>query len=153
MDRNEVIIHLHNAKESHIDWVQKAQMLINGFKVKEDSIPVDSSMCRFGKWFYSDAQKLNVLRNNPLESMQKIEQLHINIHDTYLNIFKIYYSTNKQNFFSKLFGKKKKITKEDTIQAKEHFFKLEGISKNLIFEIDRLERRIEAIKDIEFNRL
>ena len=61
MDKEQVLEHLRNAKTAHIKWVQKAKLLINGIEVKKDAIPVDSTECKFGRWFYSDGQVLNAL--------------------------------------------------------------------------------------------
>ncbi len=153
MDKNEVLTQLRAAKAAHINWVQKAKMLIEGFKIDEKSIPVNSTECQFGKWFYSDAQKLNALQNNPLECMTEIEQLHFKLHDAYMKIFKLYYDTEEKGFFSKLFGSKKKISEEAKRFAKDYFAEMEDISRKLIDEINRMERRIIAIQDSEMEKL
>jgi len=151
MEKNTILDQLRAAKAAHINWVQRAKMLISGFKMEEDAIPVNSTQCQFGKWFYSDAQRLNGLRNNPLKCFEKIESLHFDLHDIYLNIYKIYYDMEPQGFFSKLFGKKRKITDDSVKLAKEYFNSMEEISKQLVNEINLMERRIVALpeKDIE----
>jgi len=151
MEKNTILDQLRAAKAAHINWVQRAKMLISGFKMEEDAIPVNSTQCQFGKWFYSDAQKLNGLRNNPLNCFEKIEKLHFDLHDIYLNIYKIYYDMEPQGFFSKLFGKKRKITDDSVKLAKEYFSSMEEVSKQLVNEINLMERRIVALpeEDIE----
>lgn len=153
MLKSDVLDHLRAAKAAHINWVQRAKMLISGFQMDESAIPVNSTQCKFGIWFYSDAQKLNALQNNPLECMQTIEQLHFDLHDVYMNIYKIYYETDSGGFFSKIFGKKKKITEESKSLAKEYFDKMERISKDLVNEINKMERRIVAMSEKEFESL
>ena len=153
MQKNEVLEQLRAAKAAHINWVQRAKLLISGFQVDESSIPVNSTQCQFGKWFYSDAQKLNAMQNNPMECMSSIEQLHFDLHDIYLNIYKIYYETESKGFFEKIFGKKKKITDEAKALAKEYFNNMEDVSKKLVAEINRMERRIVAIADKDFESL
>jgi hypothetical protein len=150
MDKNEVLEQLRAAKAAHINWVQRAKMLIAGFKVDESAIPVNSTQCQFGKWFYSDAQKLNAIQNNPMECMTSIEQLHFDLHDVYLNIYKIYYETESGGFFSKIFGKKKTISEDAKKLAKEYFDNMEKISKELVAEINKMESRIVATPDKEF---
>ena len=151
MEKNTILDQLRAAKAAHINWVQRAKMLISGFKMEEDAIPVNSTQCQFGKWFYSDAQKLNGLRNNPMNCLEKIEKLHFDLHDIYLNIYKIYYDMEPQGFFSKLFGKKRKITEDSVKLAKEYFSSMEEVSKQLVNEINLMERRIVALpeEDIE----
>jgi hypothetical protein len=90
MNRDEILSQLRAAKAAHVSWVQRAKMLIEGFSINESSIPVNSTECTFGKWFYSDGQRLNDIRNNPVSAMTEIEDLHSKLHDVYMNIFKIY---------------------------------------------------------------
>jgi len=153
MDKNEVLTQLRAAKAAHINWVQKAKMLIGGFKIDENAIPINSTECKFGKWFYSDAQKLNALQNNPMECMTNVEQLHFKLHDIYMHIFKIYYQIEKQGFFSKLFGSKKKISDTEKEIAEKYFSEMEDISRQLIEEINRMERRIIAVQESEMEKI
>jgi len=153
MDKEIVLTQLRAAKAAHISWVQKAKFLIEGIDIDKNSIPVNSTECKFGKWFYSDAQKLNGLRNNSLECMETIEELHAKLHDAYLKIFKLYYTVESQGFFSKLFSNKKKLTDETIELGREYYIHLEDISKDLLAEIARLERRVIAIQDSEIEAL
>lgn len=153
MDKNEVLTKLRSAKSSHVNWVQKAKMLIEGIDIDKSSIPVNATECKFGLWFYSDAQKLNALRNISLDSMASIETLHMQLHDKYLMIYKVYYSGESGGFFKKFFGKKQEIPADDLDQAKIYFQELQDISKVLIEEINRMERRIIALGDEEIENL
>lgn len=153
MDKETIIGHLRAAKSAHIKWVQKAKLLINGIEVEKDAIPVNSTECAFGKWFYSDGQVLNALSNNPLECMQSIEKLHFELHDVYMDIFNIYFSKQSGGLLSKLFGKKKQVSEIEAKKAQEYFEQLEEISKVLLEEINRLERRLLAVPDERIKEL
>ncbi|WP_304545245.1 CZB domain-containing protein [Sulfurimonas microaerophilic] len=155
MKKEEVLEHLRAAKSAHIKWVQKAKLLINGVDIQESSIPVDSTECNFGQWFYGDGQVLNSLSNNPLECMQGIEKLHFELHDQYLKIFNIYFSNEKKTgFFAKLFGfTKKNISDAESQLAETYYKELEEISKKLLDEINRLERRLIAIPSEKIEQL
>ncbi len=154
MEKEIVLNHLRTAKAAHIRWVQKAKLLINGLDVDEDAIPVDSTECKFGKWFYSDGQVLNALSNNPLECMSKIESLHFQLHDIYLQIFNIYFNKPKSGFFTMLFGTKKTTLNQGEIRgAKAYYEELEQISKELLDEINRLERRLIAVSEDKIKSL
>ncbi len=153
MNKADILGHLRTAKAAHINWVQRAKLLISGFDVNEESIPVNATECKFGKWFYGEAQALQSIRNNPLECLQKIEELHFQLHDIYLNIFKIYYDAGKKGFFSKLFGSKKKVSDTDKKQAEHYFKEMEEVSKKLIEEINLMERRIAVISEKEIEGL
>ncbi len=153
MEKNIILEQLRAAKAAHINWVQRAKMLISGLKVEEDAIPVNSTQCQFGKWFYSDAQKLNALPNNTFDCMSEVEKLHFELHDIYLNIYKIYYDMESQGFFSKLFGKKKKISEDASKLAKEYFTSMQEVSKKLIDQINLMERRIVALPEKDLDAL
>ena len=154
MEKEHVLEHLRSAKAAHIKWVQKAKLLINGLDVKEDAIPVDSTECKFGKWFYSDGQVLNGLTNNPQESMAKIEKLHFQLHDIYLQIFNIYFNKPKLGFFAKLFGNKRKdLGASEITSAKNFYEEMEQVSRDLLDEINRLERRLIAVSEEQIKEL
>jgi hypothetical protein len=155
MKKDEVLGHLRAAKAAHIKWVQKAKLLINGLDVNENAIPVDSTECAFGKWFYSDGQILNALSNNPMECMQHIETLHFNLHDIYLKIFSIYFSEDKKaGFFAKLFGvKRTEPSASEQELAHQYYLEMEKVSHELLEEINRLERRLVAVSDEKIEAL
>jgi len=154
MEKEEVVTHLRAAKAAHIKWVQKAKLLINGLHIEESAIPIDSTECKFGKWFYSDGQLLNSLANNPAEAMSSIETLHFKLHDEYLQIFNVYFNREKGGFFSKLFGlKRKSVTDLEAKVAKEHYDIMENISRELLDEINRLERRLIAVSEDKIRTL
>jgi len=153
MDKNIILEQLRAAKAAHISWVQKAKFLIEGIEIDKNSIPVNSTECKFGQWFYGEAQKLNALRNNSLECMDNIEDEHSKLHDVYLKIFKLYYVVETRGFFAKLFSNKKKLTDETIELGREYFLELEQISKSLLAEILKLERRVIAIQESEIASL
>ncbi len=153
MHKEEILKQLRAAKAAHISWVQRAKLLISGFTINESSIPVNSTECQFGKWFYSDGQRLNDIRNNPIEDMQEIENLHFKLHDVYLHIYKVYYDVEKSGFLSKLFGKKKKVNEEEQALAKKYFDEMEAISKELVNALNIMERRINVVSEEEIDSL
>jgi hypothetical protein len=153
MYKNEVLTQLRAAKEAHVNWVQKAKMLISGFTINKEAIPVNSTECKFGQWFYSEAQKLNALQNNPLECMTTIEKLHFDLHEVYMKIFTIYYELDERGFFAKLFGSKKQPSQANKELAHVYFKEIEEVSSKLIEEINRMERRILAVSDKEMEKM
>lgn len=143
MQKEAVLERLAAAKKAHIKWVNRAKSLVEGLPIDKDAIPMDSTECQFGTWFYSDGQKLNMLTN--MDCMGTIETLHTQLHDTYLKIFKLYFGEDKRSFFSKLFNTKSKIGEMEKEMARDYFGHLEGISKKLLEEIGKLERRLYAM--------
>ena len=153
MTKAETLNQLRLAKAAHVSWVQRAKLLIEGFAINENSIPVNSTECGFGKWFYSDGQSLNCIRNIPIDCMQDIETLHFNLHDIYLNIYRVYYNTDKQGFFSKMFGQKRKVTAAEIVLAKKYYDEMEQVSKALVQSLNLMERRINVLSEKEISSL
>lgn len=153
MNKEEILSQLRVAKAAHVSWVQRAKLLIEGFTINETSIPVNSTECQFGKWFYADGQRLNDIRNNPIESMQEIETLHFKLHDVYLNIYKIYYDLEKKSFFSKMFAKKKKVSEDDKERARAFYKEMDGISQELVKALNLMERRINVVNEAEIEAI
>lgn len=145
MTREEILNQLRSAKAAHVSWVQRAKLLIEGLSISEGAIPVNSTECGFGQWFYADGQRLNTIRNIPIECMEDIETLHFQLHDVYLNIYKIYYATDQQGFFSKMFGQKKKVSDAEMILARTYYDEMHAVSLDLIKALNLMERRINVL--------
>lgn len=150
MNKTETVEQLHNAKKAHVKWVQRAKALIEGLPVEKEAIPVDCTECKFGQWFYSDGQKLNALPG--MDCLKEIEQLHSDLHDKYMEIFKVYFGDMNRSLFSKLFNMKKKISESDKETARGYYEELLVISRQLLDVIDRLERRLNAMSSDVFDR-
>ncbi len=151
MNKAETVEQLHNAKKAHVKWVQRAKALIGGLPVEKEAIPVDCTECKFGQWFYSDGQKLNALPG--MDCMKDIERLHSDLHDKYMEIFKVYFGADmNRSLFSKLFNMKKKISESDKETARKYYDELLEISHQLLDVIDRLERRLNAMSSDTFER-
>ncbi len=144
LDKEHTIEQLRNAKKAHVKWVQRAKALIEGLPVEKEQVPVDCTECAFGQWFYSDAQKLNAIPN--MECLKDIEKLHYELHDMYMQIFKIYFGETNVGFLAKLFGTKKKISDQEKDVARHYFKQLQEISEKLLDQIGKLERRLTALQ-------
>jgi len=154
MEKKIIIEHLRTAKAAHIKWVQKAKLLINGLDIEEGTIPVDSTECTFGKWFYGEGQVLNLLTHISPTLIQNIEELHSQLHDEYLKIFNIFFNKAKAGFICKLFGlKRKNVSDEEYKVSRGYFASLEKISKDLLEEINKLEKELVVVTEEEIQSL
>ena len=149
MTKEQVLHQLHSAKASHVAWLQRARMLVEGLKINEDAIPINSTVCGFGKWFYSDGQRLNVIRNIPSECMNDLERFHNDLHDIYMKIYKIYYVLNTSDRLLSIFGKKKSISEAEKTLSKYYYDEMDIISKKLLKALDLMERRVNALSSNE----
>ncbi|MEA3523195.1 MAG: CZB domain-containing protein [Campylobacterota bacterium] len=143
--KEETLAQLRNAKKAHIKWVHRARALTEGLPVEKDAIPMDSTECLFGQWFYGDGQALGVMPG--MDCFKEIERKHNELHDAYLKIFKIYFGEMNRSFFSKIFNLKKKISHNEHEIALDYFGNLKAISEELLEQIEKLERRINAMGD------
>jgi hypothetical protein len=148
MNKEETLEQLSAAKKAHIKWVNRAKSLVEGIPVEKDAIPVDSTECRFGQWFYGEGQKLNAMSN--MDCLGKIETLHFSLHDIYMKIFKLYFGEVNRSFFSKIFKTQTKVSDRDKDIARDYFVQLEQVSKELLEEIGKLERRLYATAATSF---
>lgn len=149
MDKAVTLQLLSDAKKAHVNWVQRAQLLIDGLPIDEDAIPLSCRDCEFGQWLYLEGQKLMTLGNVP--HLEDIEKVHFDVHDQYIKIYKIYFADDDRSFFSKLLKSKQKISDEGKEMAKEHFKKLQSASELLLNLISKLERRLFAIPETTYN--
>ena len=95
--KKEIIKHLQAAKLSHKKWMSYVQILIRLGNIEQanSSIPINYTMCDFGKWYYGEGQVLNVFPN-----YVAMEDIHKNVHDTYLQIYELYVHSIKGSFFN-----------------------------------------------------
>jgi len=147
MTKEEIIEKLQKAKIADLQWIDKAGNLIAGTKNDQGVLPIETHESEFGKWFHNEGQKLKKLSNNPLECMKNIEILHQKLHGRYYEIYHIYFSEEKKaGFFSKLMGaKRQNLTQEEEKHVTELLSDMQRDSKEFITEVERLERRLEAV--------
>ena len=101
MDKKNVVDTLRSAALAHKKWTANAHALINGIPLDKAQVPVNSTECEFGKWYYSDGQDLR-----DLPGFREVEDLHDRLHKTYMEIFVLLFGEvqNKTSFFGRLFG-------------------------------------------------
>ena len=147
MTKDELIEKLQKAKLSDLQWIDRAKNLIAGTKNDTGVPPVNPKESDFGRWFYNEGQRLKKLSNNPLECMKNIELLHEQLHERYLELYHIYFGEEKKAcFFSKLLGAKRlEITEEEKKSVDKLLRLMESDAKEFVTEIERLERRLEAV--------
>lgn len=140
MKKNDIVQKIRLARFAHVQWVQRAKSLVDGFPVKEEDIPLTPDSCAFGKWFYSDGQVLLAIFNE--KTVKNLENLHNQLHTEYRNIFKIYFDMSDLSFLAKLLTREKKISAKEKRQACIYLESLEKISDELIKSLNIMETKI-----------
>lgn len=149
MDKSLIMEHLAQAKKSHVSWVQRAKLLIDGFPVDQDAIPLGDTECQFGIWLYGEGQKLLSLGN--MDVIKEIEDVHLHLHDQYIAIFKIYFGPQKRSLVAKVLKSLKKVSPAEKEEAQKHFKNLSQTSENMLVLIGKLERRLSAMAQNTFD--
>jgi len=147
MKKEEIINKLKRAKKSDLQWIEKAKNIIKGSVNDIAVTPINPQDSEFGKWFYNEGEQLKKLSNNPLECMQNIELLHQEFHKQYFDIHNIYYNElKKAKLFSKIMGAKRaEVTQDELENAMDLLEKMKEYAKDFVSEVERLERRLEAV--------
>ena len=136
---------IRQARASHARWVRRAKHLIEGLPVSEDMIPIDSTSCEFGMWFYNEGMKF---KNNPelLKLLNSIEEKHNHLHDIYLKIYKIYFLDTRVSWFrSVVTNKYREVTSSEGAYAKVYFDSLEKVSGELLVLLERFENTLRTL--------
>lgn len=140
--RSEIIANLRMAKTSHMKWISNAQILIRLGDIHQEnvSIPVNYTMCDFGKWYYGEGQKLSAY-----SEYLDIEEVHQSVHDTYLQIYSLY----KNKIEGSLFNSAKKQMEEREEKAQKLDLILKQYSKLLFELLLTLEKKVKSLSNEE----
>jgi len=152
---------IYNAKRAHKSWVSKADKLVNGLagyqgkrvdlNVDKTFIALDGSSCEFGKWFHTYAQHLSKFESIG-RFIQRIEEHHNALHETYSYIYTIFFVVPEQRSFlhRALTMNSKKISDLEREKAKIHLEYLKKSSRELLEVLEILEDKIKAL---DYNEL
>jgi len=147
---------IYAAKRAHKEWVKKADKLVNGIysykggkidlQVDESFIPLDSASCEFGKWFNIYGVQLSKF-NSIGRFINRIEEHHNALHETYSNIYTIFFVMPQQrSLLQKLLTfNKRKVSSSEREKATIHLEYLKKISKELLEVLEVLEDKITAL--------
>lgn len=140
MTRAAILQELTQAKIVHKRWAKRADHLISGLPVDKDFIPLKSTSCGFGTWFYSRGTKLRTFEATRY-IMDEIEYHHNDLHDTYNKIYNLYFVIpENRSFLTKVLTfNSKKISSSEIEEAKIYFRQLTRSSEELLNLLDRLE--------------
>ena len=138
---------INEAKVEHVRWVKRANRLVSGHNTDINFIPVEETACNFGKWFYTHG--IFLLRDEKYEAlMERIGELHIQVHNYYRNIYNIYFvSPENRSFLKKIVTfSSKKVSTKDKEKAVGAFKSLEETSTQLLESLEELKSALKAYK-------
>ena len=140
MTKANILQELGKAKISHKRWVKRADHLISGLPVDKEFIPLEATSCGFGRWLYSQGTQLRMIEATKY-IIEEIEHHHDDLHDTYGEIYKLYYMMpENRSFLTKIFTfNSKKVSEKEKELAKKYFSQLKNSSEELLTLLDKLE--------------
>lgn len=140
--KEEIIAIIRNAKLSHKRWLENAVSLIEGMPLDKNQVPVNSTDCSFGQWYYGDGQSLK-----SISVYREIETYHDALHRAYREIFVILFGEESHNisFLARLFGQANKLPHEKQLLARGKLPAVEQHSKAIMKKLDELEGMISAM--------
>ena len=149
MNKTKLILTLRNAGLNHKKWSQNALSLIEGVPLDKSQVPVNSTDCDFGQWYYSEGQSLR-----DLPGFNDIEKQHDKLHSKYREIFVLLFGedAHKISFLDKLFGRAEKIEQEKKQEAMEKYQQLNIYSKKIMKQLTQLERIIDAMNEAQLDK-
>jgi len=149
VDKNDMVLMLRNAVRTHKKWTENALNLIKGVPLDKKLVPINSTDCEFGKWYYSEGQNI---RNMP--GFKEVEDLHGELHSTYREIFVILFGQIEQtpSFFSRLFGHTHQITEDNRKIAMNKYHKLHDQSEQITKQLIQIEKMVTAMADEQLKR-
>jgi hypothetical protein len=148
MELSEIIQRIRSAKSAHLGWVNRARSLINGRPVDHEKIPVMSTDCAFGSWYYGDGKPLS-----ELESYKAIETPHNELHEIYAEIFDLLFEKTKPGFMDRITGGYKRRKAEKILTAQARFHDLQQSSNVIITRLGSLERELRHLPKAELANL
>lgn len=137
MNRFEIIARIHSARAAHKEWVARAEALVAGLPLNKNQVPVLPTNCVFGQWYYGPGQALR-----RLPTYKAIEGPHDELHKTYMEIFQLLYEEPNVSALGKMFGKKKRLKKQQQEKAASLIPTLRKQSEQVCLMLDHLEDQV-----------
>ena len=143
MNQGSLLQHVFDAKKAHLRWVKRARHLVEGLPVDKEFVPLKPTDCHFGTWLYSEGAILNQISSTS-KLMQQIELIHNEVHDTYKNIYEIFFIIpNEKSLLYKIFTfNSYKISTTEQEKAKIYLKYLQRASQELIILLTELGKEI-----------
>jgi hypothetical protein len=149
MTNKEKTLHnLHQARTSHVRWVNSIKLLISGIDVLPETITLSATDSLFGKWFYEEAMIFSLGTSRMV--LEEIEELFLSLHDKYLKIYPIYYGKNKKTLFGGFLGSKTKVSEYELEFSQRYYEEIVTISDKLKHKLRILESQLMSLEENKF---
>jgi len=149
-----ILNEIKDAKKSHVLWVKNAESLVEKFVGEEDVAALRATTCDFGHWFYSKGMRLSKIASIG-NIMNRIEAHHDELHDSYADIYHIYFIIPDERHFLKrvitLHSQKISLTERE--MAKVHLRYLKRSSREILELLNILEHKVQGLEYTELAKI
>ena len=150
MTNKENSIHnLHQARTTHIRWVNAIKLLVSGIEVSSDTIALSPTDSLFGKWFYDEAMLFSLGTSRMV--LEEIEDILLSLHDKYMKIYPIYYGQKKKTIISGLLGAKSKASEHEIELSLRYYEEIIILSDKLKHKLRILESQMMSMGEDKFD--
>ena len=149
-----ILQEIQDAKKSHILWVKNAEHLVEKFVGDEDVAALRPTTCDFGHWFYSKGAKLSAVATIG-NIMNRIESHHNELHDSYADIYHIYFVLPDERHYLKrvVTLNSQKISLVEREMAKVHLKYLKRSSREILELLSILEKKVKGLEYTELSKI
>ena len=154
MDLTQITYNISLAKSDNAKWLAFADVLIQGNTVSKEGIPVHLDKCIPCQWLYDHSDEVSRLYQTldktevdlfHFDIMEQIEVLRYDLHESYLQIFRIFLPEMNNSFFANLFKSKRAVTDYDRVKAKRQYLKMKKVKEELDIKLNFLERSVHQL--------
>ncbi len=148
MNLSDIITRLEEARIAHIQWVARAEALIQGVPLNQDAVPLVDTDCAFGQWYYGEGR---ILRHLPHYKL--LHEYHQQVHRIYMDIFTLLYQESDKKNFLQWIGVQQASSDNTRQQARALLPKLKQASQELLMVLDQfLHTLVQHQKDKEASK-
>jgi len=147
MDKEQALADIHEAKYALEVQMAKMEDLMKGMDVP-NPVAAAKEKCEFGKWLYSHDNRMKEILGELF--YQRLETLHKKWFVDYMKIYDMFIHEDKKTFLSKLLNASS-ISSLDLDKAKLYFVELEETTKELLINLEKSERRLNALNESKFH--
>jgi hypothetical protein len=139
---------LKQARNAHISWVNNIKLLVSGIDMDSADIPLSKTECLFGKWLYNEGTVLSMVSTKSV--LEEIDELHGQLHDTYMPIYQIFFQNKGGNVLNNLFGAKHKVNQNELLLSQRYYEEIVVLSDKLKNKLRVFESQLLATGDEKF---
>jgi len=152
MTNKEKFIHnMHQARTSHIRWVNAIKLLVSGIDVDEKQITLDATHSAFGLWYYNEAMLFSLGTSQLV--LEEIEIFLTELHDRYTKIYPIYYSNRKRSILSGFLGGRTRPSTPEIELSQRYYDEILLVSDNLKHKLRIFETQLMSMSEEKFDKL